>query len=193
MRASLLLLGGIIVVLSIAVARALSCVCSPLECDVLTDEDCPGGLTWDPCRCCKVCARVEGEPCGGLFGFSGSCAVGLQCVIKNLLPHTREVDEGVCATSNISDFLASIKNLSRRVNGGKRIGADGDAVSVGDGGNMNGGDYVTFPIKRYTTWCQSQCGIPRAGLIERRRHWIPFPPSYPHTPTISPKSLDVIV
>lgn len=53
--------------------------------------------------------------------------------------------------------------------------------------------YVTFPIKRYTTWCQSQCGIPRAGLIERRRHWIPFPPSYPHTPTISPKSLDVIV
>ncbi|KAG7201986.1 hypothetical protein KM043_004678 [Ampulex compressa] len=96
MRVPLLLLGGI-VVLSVAVARALSCVCSPLECDVLSDEDCPGGLTWDPCRCCKVCARVEGEPCGGLFGFSGSCAVGLQCVIKNLLHHTREVDEGVCA------------------------------------------------------------------------------------------------
>ncbi|XP_029049441.2 cysteine-rich motor neuron 1 protein-like isoform X2 [Osmia bicornis bicornis] len=95
MRASLLLLGGI-VVFSVAVARALSCVCAPLECDVLTDEDCPGGLTWDPCRCCKVCARVEGEPCGGLFGFSGSCADGLQCVIKNLLPNTREVDEGVC-------------------------------------------------------------------------------------------------
>lgn len=49
MRAPLLLLGGI-VVLSLAVARALSCVCSPLECDVLTDEDCPGGLAWDPCR-----------------------------------------------------------------------------------------------------------------------------------------------
>ncbi|XP_070165043.1 cysteine-rich motor neuron 1 protein isoform X4 [Polyergus mexicanus] len=95
MRAPLLLLGGI-VVLSLAVARALSCVCSPLECDVLTDEDCPGGLTWDPCRCCKVCARVEGEPCGGLFGFSGSCAIGLQCVITNLLPRSREMDEGVC-------------------------------------------------------------------------------------------------
>ncbi|XP_072751550.1 cysteine-rich motor neuron 1 protein isoform X2 [Anoplolepis gracilipes] len=95
MRAPLLLLGGI-VVLSLAVARALSCVCSPLECDVLTDEDCPGGLTWDPCRCCKVCARVEGEPCGGLFGFSGRCAVGLQCVITNLLPRSREMDEGVC-------------------------------------------------------------------------------------------------
>ncbi|XP_053593227.1 cysteine-rich motor neuron 1 protein [Microplitis demolitor] len=95
MKAPLILFGGIIV-LSLAVARALSCVCSPLECDVLTEEDCPGGLTWDPCKCCKVCARVEGEPCGGLFGFSGSCAVGLQCVIKNLRPPD-ELDEGICS------------------------------------------------------------------------------------------------
>lgn len=49
MRAPLILFGGIIV-LSLAVARALSCVCSPLECDILTEEDCPGGLTWDPCK-----------------------------------------------------------------------------------------------------------------------------------------------
>ncbi|XP_011494454.1 PREDICTED: insulin-like growth factor-binding protein 7 [Ceratosolen solmsi marchali] len=97
MRVPLVLLGGI-VVLSVAVARALSCVCSPLECDTLTNDDCPGGLTWDPCKCCKVCARVEGEPCGGLFGFSGRCAIGLQCLIKNLVPHPREsaVDEGIC-------------------------------------------------------------------------------------------------
>ncbi|KOC68070.1 Cysteine-rich motor neuron 1 protein [Habropoda laboriosa] len=95
MRAPLLLLGGV-VVFSVAVARAFSCVCSPFECDILTDDDCPGGLTWDPCRCCKLCARVEEEPCGGLFGFSGSCGDGLQCVIKNLLPNTRELDEGVC-------------------------------------------------------------------------------------------------
>lgn len=49
MKAPLILFGGIIV-LSLAVARALSCVCSPLECDILTEEDCPGGLTWDPCK-----------------------------------------------------------------------------------------------------------------------------------------------
>lgn len=61
MRAPLLLLGGI-VVLSLAVARALSCVCSPLECDVLTDEDCPGGLTWDPCR---YRLRLPTTPPGG--------------------------------------------------------------------------------------------------------------------------------
>ncbi|XP_034939320.1 cysteine-rich motor neuron 1 protein [Chelonus insularis] len=95
MKAPFILFGGIIV-LSLAVARALSCVCSPLECDILTEEDCPGGLTWDPCKCCKVCARVEGEPCGGLFGFSGRCAVGLQCVIKNLRP-PEELDEGICS------------------------------------------------------------------------------------------------
>ncbi|KAL6427343.1 hypothetical protein ACFW04_008719 [Cataglyphis niger] len=119
MRAPLLLLGGI-VVLSLAVARALSCVCSPLECDVLTDEDCPGGLTWDPCRCCKVCARVEGEPCGGLFGFSGSCAVGLQCVITNLLPRSREMDEGVCTIISIQSNFQTLKyhgvNISRYAN-----------------------------------------------------------------------------
>lgn len=49
MRVALLLLGGI-VVLSVTVARALSCVCSPIECDSLTEDDCPGGLTWDPCK-----------------------------------------------------------------------------------------------------------------------------------------------
>ncbi|KAK0092876.1 hypothetical protein PV326_000410 [Microctonus aethiopoides] len=98
MRAPLILFGGIIV-LSLAVARALSCVCSPLECDILTEEDCPGGLTWDPCKCCKVCARIEGEPCGGLFGFSGRCAVGLQCVIKNLRPPD-ELDEGTCSSKS---------------------------------------------------------------------------------------------
>lgn len=87
MRAPLLLLGGI-VVLSLAVARALSCVCSPLECDILTNEDCPGGLTWDPCRYRKL--RLPSAPpdgtskrgssitasfseCGHLCALSYSC------------------------------------------------------------------------------------------------------------------------
>lgn len=56
-------------------------------------------------RCCKVCARVEGEPCGGLFGFSGSCAVGLQCVITNLLPRSREMDEGVCTSEYLHEYF----------------------------------------------------------------------------------------
>lgn len=57
-----------------------------------------------------MCARVEGEPCGGLFGFSGKCAAGLQCLIKNLVPHPREstVDEGICT----SKIFASLFNKS---------------------------------------------------------------------------------
>ncbi|XP_011332206.1 cysteine-rich motor neuron 1 protein isoform X2 [Ooceraea biroi] len=141
MRAPLLLLGGI-VVLSLAVARALSCVCSPVECDVLTDEDCPGGLTWDPCRCCKVCARVEGEPCGGLFGFSGSCAVGLQCVIVNLLPRSREMDEGVC-TNDLYNSGDTVPGSNVAVDGtsfGESTRADREQVGEGKESGRNDGD-----------------------------------------------------
>ncbi|XP_063994822.1 cysteine-rich motor neuron 1 protein isoform X2 [Diachasmimorpha longicaudata] len=148
MRASLILISGIIV-LSLAVARALSCVCSPLECDVLTEEDCPGGLTWDPCRCCKVCARVEGEPCGGLFGFSGSCAVGLQCVIKNLCP-PEVLDEGTCS---------KIPGRWRRhcPHGRKMSGAGcnliGEGTSSESGKRENNGKCVCGPS---VPWCPDE-------------------------------------
>jgi Insulin-like growth factor binding protein len=62
---------------------AVRCVCSsPAECEPLTDADCPDGaaLVWDPCGCCRVCARLEFEPCGGPDGFHGTCAAGLECV-----------------------------------------------------------------------------------------------------------------
>ncbi|XP_011300108.1 single insulin-like growth factor-binding domain protein-2 [Fopius arisanus] len=148
MRASLILIIGIIV-LSLAVARALSCVCSPLECDVLTNEDCPGGLTWDPCRCCRVCARVEGEPCGGLFGFSGSCAVGLQCVIKNLRPPD-ELDEGTCS---------KIPGRCRRhcPHGPKMSGAGCNLIGEGTSGESerreNNGRCVCGPS---VPWCPGE-------------------------------------
>jgi len=35
---------------------------------------------WDPCGCCRVCSRLEFEPCGGPDGFHGTCAAGLECV-----------------------------------------------------------------------------------------------------------------
>jgi hypothetical protein len=64
-------------------AVAVRCVCSsPSECENLTDADCPTGsaLVWDPCGCCRVCSRLEFEPCGGPDGFHGTCAAGLECV-----------------------------------------------------------------------------------------------------------------
>ncbi|CAB3367860.1 Hypothetical predicted protein [Cloeon dipterum] len=59
---------------------------SPGECEPLTEADCPRGsaLVWDPCGCCRVCARLENEPCGGPDGFFGTCARGLQCVAVNV-------------------------------------------------------------------------------------------------------------
>ncbi|KAF7993343.1 hypothetical protein HCN44_006403 [Aphidius gifuensis] len=149
MRAPLILLGGIIV-LSLAVARALSCVCSPLECDILTVEDCPGGLTWDPCKCCKVCARVEGEPCGGLFGFSGSCAVGLQCVIKNLRPPD-ELDEGIC-TKIPGRWRRHCPHQPKMSGGGCNLIGDGIASSE-TGQSDNTGRCLCGPS---VPWCPGE-------------------------------------
>nr|CAD7567650.1 unnamed protein product [Timema californicum] len=81
-------------------ADGFSCVCSLSECEELSEEDCPGEETvWDPCGCCRVCARVENEPCGGPYGFHGSCARGLDCVVA--APATGKAvqdanSEGVC-------------------------------------------------------------------------------------------------
>uniref|UniRef100_A0A182TMI7 IGFBP N-terminal domain-containing protein n=1 Tax=Anopheles melas TaxID=34690 RepID=A0A182TMI7_9DIPT len=62
----------------------LKCVCNPDECDIIRPEDCPGKgyIVWDPCKCCKVCARTLGEACGGPGGFSGTCEPPLSCVSK---------------------------------------------------------------------------------------------------------------
>lgn len=73
----------------------MSCVCSLAECENVNESDCPNGAgtVWDSCKCCRVCARVENEPCGGPFGFSGSCAAGLECVNLNFLDKNAA---GVC-------------------------------------------------------------------------------------------------
>lgn len=62
----------------------LKCVCNPSECETIRSEDCPGRglIVWDPCRCCKVCARTFGEACGGPGDFSGTCEPPLSCVSK---------------------------------------------------------------------------------------------------------------
>lgn len=53
--------------------------CNPLTCP--HDLHCPGGSTTDPCGCCRVCARLINETCGGSFELLGRCAAGLQCFI----------------------------------------------------------------------------------------------------------------
>ncbi|XP_044317509.1 cysteine-rich motor neuron 1 protein [Drosophila rhopaloa] len=66
------------------VVNGLKCYCNPKECDVIRSPDCPGKglMLWDPCKCCRICAKTLGESCGGPGGFSGQCEPPLQCVTK---------------------------------------------------------------------------------------------------------------
>lgn len=49
------------------------------------------------CRCCRVCARTEGEPCGGVLGFSGECEPGLFCQQQtNNVDVDFDSSEGIC-------------------------------------------------------------------------------------------------
>jgi hypothetical protein len=46
-------------------------------------------------RCCKVCAKVLGEACGGPGDFSGACEPPLNCVTKPPI-----IGNGVCLGKN---------------------------------------------------------------------------------------------
>lgn len=98
----MVLLGGCVVVLSVAVARALSCVCSSLECDPLTEEDCPGGLTLDPC---KYVPQMEKEKLALNFHVKNNILTGNFVIIQlvNLIN---------------SQFVPHLENKKRYINKG---------------------------------------------------------------------------
>ncbi|KAF6214662.1 hypothetical protein GE061_009405 [Apolygus lucorum] len=86
---------------SLHLVLGFSCVCSPSECEPVAEDDCPpgAGTVWDPCGCCRVCARTENEPCGGPYGFYGTCGTGLQCVVSDV---RSEGVEGTCRTRGLA-------------------------------------------------------------------------------------------
>ena len=75
-------------------AQGLSCFCQKSRCKDpnLLKQECKGGLTDDVCLCCKTCAKVEGETCGGFWGFEGTCDEGLFCKGG----HTWRMTKGIC-------------------------------------------------------------------------------------------------
>ena len=86
------------ILVSIPASSALSCFCDP-ERICQTPTCCASGYLFeDVCRCCFVCAKPEGEACGGLWGMAGFCAKGMRCLTK--CNGTNEMDcqltEGVC-------------------------------------------------------------------------------------------------
>ena len=40
---------------------------------------CRGGIVRGVCNCCPVCAKLEGDPCGGQWNYLGRCDAGLYC------------------------------------------------------------------------------------------------------------------
>lgn len=92
---------ALLLALSMYSAQGLSCYCRPeLTCPSTESlqRQCKGGLVDDVCRCCKTCAKVEGEVCGGLWGLSGECDQGLVCIKAGgkEFPYMRFMSKGRC-------------------------------------------------------------------------------------------------
>ena len=51
--------------------------CSPRRPSELTT--CRGGVVRGICNCCPVCAKTEGQDCGGQWHYRGRCDTGLVC------------------------------------------------------------------------------------------------------------------
>lgn len=63
--------------------QALQCPpCERIHCSTrrALKLQCAGGVTTGVCGCCPVCARAEGETCGGTWDYLGKCDEGLVCV-----------------------------------------------------------------------------------------------------------------
>ncbi len=76
-----LVLVAFVLSITFTTTQSLSCIpCEDWQCTPVEELNCQGGLTMDVCGCCKVCAKIEGEKCGGLWHLHGECDDGLTCV-----------------------------------------------------------------------------------------------------------------
>ncbi|XP_041853426.1 IGFBP domain-containing protein [Melanotaenia boesemani] len=58
---------------------------------------CKGGVTTGVCGCCPVCARTEGETCGGTWDYLGKCDEGLVCVYQESAADQPDAErKGIC-------------------------------------------------------------------------------------------------
>ena len=87
---------------SVTFTTAHSLSCLPCDMQKCTPEGkllrkCKGGLVIGICRCCKVCAKIIGEECGGLFSIDGTCDVGLECITYDPETGLSSLDQkGIC-------------------------------------------------------------------------------------------------
>ncbi|XP_060891628.1 IGFBP domain-containing protein [Labrus mixtus] len=58
---------------------------------------CKGGVTTGVCGCCPVCARAEGEACGGTWDYLGKCDEGLVCFYQDSAADKADTErKGIC-------------------------------------------------------------------------------------------------
>ncbi|MEQ2221040.1 hypothetical protein ILYODFUR_011665 [Ilyodon furcidens] len=58
---------------------------------------CKGGVTTGVCGCCPVCARTEGETCGGNWDYLGKCDEGLVCIYQEPAADKPDAErKGIC-------------------------------------------------------------------------------------------------
>uniref|UniRef100_A0A8C2ZCD0 IGFBP N-terminal domain-containing protein n=1 Tax=Cyclopterus lumpus TaxID=8103 RepID=A0A8C2ZCD0_CYCLU len=80
--------------------QALHCPpCERIHCSTrrALKLQCKGGVTTGVCGCCPVCARAEGENCGGTWDYLGKCDEGLVCVYQE----ATAVSKGLCKAGEI--------------------------------------------------------------------------------------------
>lgn len=69
---------------------------------------CPGGVVLGVCECCPVCARLDGQPCGGRWNYLGKCDAGLHCSAVD-----DDDAEDVDTTRNANRILAKDASTTR--------------------------------------------------------------------------------
>nr|XP_033778691.1 cysteine-rich motor neuron 1 protein-like isoform X2 [Geotrypetes seraphini] len=75
---------------------------------------CPGKRATDPCGCCRHCARLGWEPCGGENWQLGYCDSYYRCAAVNGTGNVEIPDTGVCKYVGPEDdeFFANIPCLN---------------------------------------------------------------------------------
>jgi hypothetical protein len=60
-------------------------------------KQCTRGILRDACNCCNICARNEGEVCGGKYYIHGKCAQEAHCDLRRA---TIDNPVGVCVNND---------------------------------------------------------------------------------------------
>ena len=87
-------------------------------CEPLIPDNCPSGqLAKDVCECCDVCAKAEGEECGGVWSLSGTCADYLFCEensVGNFMPGICKTKDDSCCEKKVSVLTGESYSLVKK-------------------------------------------------------------------------------